>query len=116
MPTYSGGDVIAKQGQTWSETLTFRDQSGNPLNFLGASAWMDVRTPAGQLALHLDSAGNGIILGGAAGTLVRSVTAAQTQILAPSLQYCWDLYLVLADGTVPPPLEGTFTVQRRITA
>jgi hypothetical protein len=116
MPTYSGGDVIAEPGQTWSETLTFRDQSGNTLNFLGASAWMDVRTPAGQLALHLDSNGNGIVLGGAAGTLVRSVTGAQIQTLALGFQYRWDLYLVLPDGTVPPPLEGTFTVQRRITA
>jgi hypothetical protein len=115
VPTYPGGDVVVKQGQTWSEVLTYRDQTGALIDFTGYSAKMDIRTPSGTLAIHLDNVNGGIVLGGAAGTVTRTLTAAQTQSLTPGVQYDWDLYVTSAGGAVLPPLEGTFTTRPRIT-
>lgn len=115
MATYPGGDISVKQGQTWSEVLTYRDQAGVLVDFTGATAKMDIRKLDGTLAVTLTTTNGRIVLGGAAGTLTRTLTATDTGGLTPAVRHNWDLYITLASGTVLPPLEGTFTARARVT-
>jgi hypothetical protein len=115
MATYPGGDIAVKQGQTWSETAIYRDEAGVPIDFTGASAQMDVCKPDGTRVISLATSNGRITLGGAAGTLTRTLSAADTNGLAPSVQHSWDLYVTLGSGEVLPPLEGTLVARARIT-
>lgn len=115
MATYPGGDIVVKQAQSWSEVLTYRDQSGVLIDFTGATAKMDLRKSDGSLGASLTTSNGRITLGGVAGTLTRTLTAADTGGLAPGVPYSWDLYVTLASGTVLPPLEGTFTTRAKVT-
>lgn len=132
-------DLIIRQGETWSFTWTKKDSAGSAVSVAGYSARMSIRGGyGGELQAYLtdgsDADGGTITLGGALGTVVLAMTAAQTAALIDSLsslslclatgtgeaastvRFLYDLELVSAAGAVTRELEGRVIVQREVTA
>jgi hypothetical protein len=130
-------DLIIRQGETYSFTWTKRDSAGAAVDLTGYTARMRVKdTYNGVQQVYLtsgaDSQGGAITLGGAAGTVVLSMTADQSAALAsevnmvsillssldlnkPQKTYLYDLELVSGAGAVARELEGRVVVRREIT-
>lgn len=133
-------DLIAYQGETWSFVYTKRDSSGAAVSLTGYTARMSIKDAYnGALEAYFstgsDADGGTITLGGAAGTVTLSMTAAQSAALAgelnalssvllrgerdttkPSATYLYDLELISGAGVVTRELEGRFVVRREVTA
>ena len=127
-------DLIVRQGETYSFTWT-KLSGGSAVNLTGYSARMSVRTHFGgtqevYLSDGSDADGGTITLGGAAGTVVLTMTAAETAALAdaitgwiddpaaeagPRVAYIYDLELVTGAGAVTRELEGRLVVLREVT-
>lgn len=103
----------AQQGATWTRTITWRDSAGTAINLTGYTARMMLKRGYKDTvaALSLTNS-SGITLGGAAGTIVITITAAQSALL--SGQYVYDLELV--NGAVVTRLiEGVITFSPEVT-
>lgn len=103
------------QGATWSLSLTWNDDGGDPINLTGYTAAMQVRksydatTPVVSV-----SSGSGITLGGVAGTIdVRIASSATDDVKAG--RYVYDLELTSGGGEVTRLVEGTLTVTPEVT-
>ena len=104
---------IIEQGATFGQTLTLKDSSDTLVNLTGySSAEMDLRdTPdASATILTLTTANNRIALGGTAGTVTLSISAADTANMAVGDGH-YDLEIVNSAGNVYRILEGTFSVR-----
>ena len=104
------------QGESFSLQLTWK--TGTPaaaVNLTGYTARMMIRTgPEAANALLSLTESAGITLGGAAGTIIITLTAAQTATL-PARKLSYDLELVSAGGIVTNIARGEITVIRNIT-
>jgi hypothetical protein len=104
------------QGASFREHFTWTDENNTPVNLTGYTARMQAR-PAPESAdafMALTTANGGITLGGAAGTILVQMSAAQTAAL-PSGGGHYDLELVAADGTVTRLLMGRLYISQEIT-
>lgn len=132
-------DLNIRQGETWSFVYTKRDSAGAAVDLTGYTARMAIKagysgSAAAYLSTGADAAGGTIVLGGAAGTVTLSMTAAQSAALAHGVDsvlnamlgeclepegqfvtYRYDLELVSGAGAVTRELEGRVTVQREVT-
>lgn len=132
-------DLIIRQGETWSFTYAKRDEAGAVVDLTGYSARMAIRDRVGGsleafLSSTGDAAGGTITLGGAAGTVVPSMTSTQSAALANTLAtlsvliadeepdglkstetFVYDLELTSPAGVVTRELEGHVVVHRRVT-
>lgn len=107
-------NIVLHQGETFSLSITYKDENDNPVSLVGYTGKMHVRTrPGGSSILSLAS-GSGITITGATGEIAISVTAAQSALL-PAGVYQYDLALISATSTVTYLLRGTFTINPRIT-
>jgi len=90
------------------------DVAGSPVDLTGATAVLDVRTHAASAApvLALTEAA-GLTLGGAAGTVTPSRTAAEMEAV-PAGAYRYDLRTTIA-GVVETWVSGAFVVHDRIS-
>ena len=108
---------IIEQGATFGQTLTLKDSSDTVINLSGyASAEMDLReTPeSSSPVITLTTANSRIALGGAAGTVTLSITAADTANLTAG-DGVYDLEVVDGSSGVYRILEGTYTIRRNIS-
>jgi hypothetical protein len=111
-------NMKVEQGVTFSQNMTWKIDS-NVVNLSGYTARMNVRTsrsgrvPANILILALTS-GDGITLGGAAGTIRIDLSATQTSNISAGT-YAYDLELESAGEEVTRLLSGTFTVSPEVT-
>lgn len=107
-------DIVIEQGATFSRVITWKDASGTPVDLTGYSARMEVRNSvaSGQPILALTS-GQGITLGGTAGTITLSISAVDTAALDFS-NARYDLELVQGSN-VKRLLKGTVTLDREYT-
>ena len=110
-------DVRMVQGSTFSLTHTWRDGSSTLVNLTGYSARLQVRDRLSPHAIVLQDSGAGgnltITLGGAAGTIVYAVTAANTAAIQETTQrikYDYDLEMVSGAGVVIRLLQGEWIV------
>ncbi|RKX82213.1 MAG: hypothetical protein DRP70_16730 [Spirochaetes bacterium] len=103
-------DLTLQPGATL--ILTISDLDG--VDITGATAKMQIRSlarfPVELLAL---TEASGIALGGVAGTIVATVTAAQTAAIVENSRY--DFLLTYQDGTVDKLRTGTLTRRRPVT-
>ena len=107
--------IVTDQGATFSRQLTWKDDSGTPVNLTSYTARMQLRTSVANdsMVLELTTSNGRIALGGSAGTIDLTITAADMTTLPP-LKYVYDLELV--NGTVVTRLvQGTFTVRPEVT-
>lgn len=107
-------NLTLAQGSTWSVTLTYKDANGAAINLSGYTAAMQVRAShaASTTVLSLTS-GSGITLGGAAGTITITASAATTAAIEAGT-YVYDLELTTG-STVTRLVEGSVTVTPEVT-
>lgn len=118
-------NIVADQGATFAQTLTWKDAEGAAINLTGYTARMQVRDKysSAAAALSLTTENGRIALGGAAGTIDLLVAAADMAALEvpnvpgtpPSKAFVYDLEMIAASGRVTKLLLGTFTVRREVT-
>jgi hypothetical protein len=108
-------DLVIEQGATWTVPLTW-EADGAPVDLTGWSARLQVRASHAHTSvlLELTSAGGGIALGGAAGTVTPGLDAAATAGLTWSTGV-YDLELVAPGGAVTRLTEGRVTVRPEVT-
>lgn len=109
-------DMVIDQGATLSRTITWKDSAKAPINVTGYSARMQVRASvtATTTVIELTTANSRIALGGAAGTVTLTVSAADTAALAAG-RYVYDLELVSGSGVVSRLIMGNFVVRGEVT-
>ena len=108
---------IIEQGATFGRTLTLKDSSDSLVNLTGYSAAeMDLRYNSDDSAeiLTLTVANSRITLGGAAGTVILTITASDTASMSVG-DGVYDIKLTAGDGTVSRIMEGTFSVRGSVS-
>lgn len=109
-------DFTIYQGATFSRVLTWRDENNDAINLSGYTARMQLResTDAGDAFVSLTTENGGIALGGAAGTVTLTISAADTAAIGETAGV-YDLELVSAGGVVTRLLEGEVLISREVT-
>ena len=108
-------DFLMPKGSTFSRTLTWKI-SGSAVNLTNYTARMQARASvtSATVVLDLTTANSKIVLGGTAGTITITVSAADTAaITQQSLAY--DLELVSAGGVVTRLIEGQIVLSPEVT-
>lgn len=108
-------DITIEQGATFTLSATWKDSTGAPVNLTGYSARMQVRPDyeSEEVLVSITST-SGIVLGGALGTIVATVSATDTQKL--NIQKgVYDLELQSTGGVVTRLLQGFATISREVT-
>lgn len=115
MALAGGYDIVADQGATYSQVFTWKDSDGDPVSLVGWTGRMQVRSrvPSATTVLDLTTANGGVTLGGAAGTVTISVSAADMADVDAGV-YTYDIELVNG-STVERLVMGTFTVRGEVT-
>ncbi len=105
-----------EQGETFTRLLTYEDSEEALINLTGYTARMQIRKTADSTdyLLSLTTENSGIALGGIAGTITITITAAQSANL-PIGTARYDLELISGSGVVVKLLKGDVTVNREIT-
>jgi hypothetical protein len=108
-------NLVCPQGATFQKVLTYKI-GRTPVNITGWTARMQVREnyESASTLLDITTANNGIILGGAAGTITLNVNSATTSAFRAGI-YVYDLELISASGVVTRLIEGRFTVTPEVT-
>lgn len=103
------------QGATLGRVFAWKDESGVAVNLAGYTARMKARAniDSTEAFIDLTTENGGIVLGGGAGTVTLSMSAAATAALA-TLSGVYDLELI-AGSTVIRLLQGSLTVSREVT-
>lgn len=114
MPLAGTYNIITDQGSTFTRTLTYKDNAGNPINLTGYSAKMQVRTAtdATSVLLELSTANGRITLGGVLGTI--SLNAPASAMNFAGGVYVYDLELT-SGSTVTRVVMGSFTNRAEVT-
>lgn len=106
-------NLVADQGATYTQRLTWKID-GNPVNLTGYTARMKVKNVVKNFEAISITSSSGIALGGSAGTIDLTVSAADmTKVVAG--KYSYDLELVSPGGVVTRLVKGTFTVTPEVT-
>lgn len=105
-----------EQNATFTRTFTVKDSNGNPIDLTGATAKVQIKqTYDSPSSVATYTTGAGITMGGAAGTIVLTITAAQTAAMPNSLVGVWDLLITWPDTTKQRLVRGTATVSPGVT-
>ena len=108
-------DFTIEQGVTYSKTIYYYDADGDLVDLTSYSARMKARRDKSDTTAVIDSTDNlTITLGGAAGTITLSMTAAQTAALSFNKAY-YDLEVVDGSSNVTRLLEGIITLNKEVT-
>ena len=106
-------DIEIEQGATFSLVITYENPDGTLVNLTGMTARMQVRDPADDsLIVELTTENGRITLGGAAGTVTLSITAADTAALTRGGIY--DLELVNG-SEVTRLIQGKASLSEEVT-
>jgi len=109
-------DINIHQGETWSMTLTVRDNNDNPKNLTNYTGKMQIRSkPGGTLLKELSTdVGGGMTISGAFGEILLEMTDTETAALMfKTAQY--DLFLYSDSNTSTPLLKGEVKLTQRVT-
>ena len=104
------------QGATWSATVLYKDSTGAAINLTGFTAAMQVRQQySSETAdLTLTTSNGGITITGATGTVLITMTAAQTRDLEEGY-YVYDVELTSPSALVTRLIQGQLTVAPEVT-
>jgi hypothetical protein len=109
-------DFTIEQGATFNLLLTW-EIDGVPVNITNWTARLQARIDIEETETVLSlttTAGGGITLGGAAGTISLDQTATQTALL-PAGEYVYDLELISAVGAVTRLVQGELNISPEVT-
>lgn len=110
-PILRSFDVV--QDQDWSRTFTYKVDSV-AVNLTGWSAEFVVFDDV-EKVYATSTSPTGVVLGGSAGTITPTVTAAVTDTLTAS-SYHYVLWLINGSGSRLPFARGRFNVVRGVSA
>ena len=107
-------DIVCPQGATFDRTFTY-SVGGSAVDLTGYTAALQVRSgfDAGTALISLSTGGSGLVLGGTAGTITATISAAVTGAVDAG-SYAYDLELYQG-ATVTRLLQGAFTVTGGVT-
>lgn len=115
-------DLVIKRGARFDLSLQWVLDNGPPPVFQDLTGWsakLQIREAAGAAdpaIATLSTAGGGIVLGGIAGTILASWTAAQTLAMAADTHDAvWDLVLTPPGGEPQDFLEGDVIFRDQVT-
>ena len=109
-------DLTIYQGATFDYPLIWESAPSTPVNLTGCSARLFASKRYNVPHMIEMSTSNGrIALGGSAGTINLSMTAADTALLPASVYY-YDLEILYPDNTVTRLLMGKLKVSAEIPA
>ena len=107
-------NFLCPQGSTFNRRLTYKINNV-PVNLNGYTSRLQVReTHYAQDTIVALTSGNGITLGGSAGT-IDVLMAASATALFDAGNFVYDLELESTDGTVNRLVEGSFIVTPEVT-
>lgn len=107
-------NITAEQGSTFTFNFTVKT-NGTAWNLTSYTARMQVRPTIESTSTLLSlTTGSGITLGGAAGTVSITATAAQMADIQAG-RHVYDVELVSAGGVVTRIIEGKFVVKAEVT-
>lgn len=109
-------DITIEQGATFRLNLEWVDSNSDPVDLTGYTARMQVRRryASTEAALNLTTENGGIVLGGAAGTILIEAAAGATDDIDFKIGV-YDLELEAADGFVTRLLQGAVTISPEVT-
>jgi hypothetical protein len=108
-------DFTIEQGATFNLVMTWKID-GVAVNLTGYTARLQARVDVSDTAtvLSMTTAGGGITLGGAAGTITLDQTATQTTALTVG-SFVYDLELVSSANVVIRLLQGELLISAEVT-
>ena len=107
-------DITCPQGATFDKTFTIT-VSGSLLNLTGYTAAMQVReTYDASATLVSLTSSSGITLGGSAGTILVTISAAATAAIKDGF-YSYDLEITSGAGVKDRVVQGKFIVTPEVT-
>lgn len=109
-------NISIHQGESWTMTLTVKDENGTAKNITGYSGKMQIRDmPGGTVYEELATTpGSGMTINGAYGEVELNLSAAETAAL--NLRNgVYDIYIKSGSDTVTYLLKGALTVHARVT-
>lgn len=108
-------DFTIEQGATFNLLLTW-EINNVPVNLTNYTARLQARIDIEETdtVLSLTTAGGGITLGGAAGTISLDRTATQTALL-PAGEYVYDLELISSAGVVTRLVQGELNISPEVS-
>ncbi len=108
-------NIEIQQAATFRRQLRWLDSSEEPVDLTGHTALMQIRrSHRHEVVLELSTANGRIVLGGAEGTVLLEVAAADTLELTPA-EYVYDLLLTSAGGIATRLLEGACVVRPAVS-
>lgn len=105
-------NLTIEQGTTWSQPLTWEDSAHDPVDLSGYTAAMQIRggyTDDDDTVVVELADGDGITLGGVAGTIDLALSAEATAAIGRG-RYRYDVELTAGDGTVTRLVAGSVSV------
>ncbi len=112
VPTYN---IEVYRGEDFSETYTWLQDDGTPMDLTTYSAIMQVRERTNsELLQEFSSTGSGLSLSGSAGGITLGIPHATTQAF-PFSHGKQDLFAINSSGSQIPLFTGDFTVTDNIT-
>lgn len=110
-------NIIADQAATYQLNVTWNDSNNTPVNLTGYTAKMQVRLGINEPTAAAEvSEVDGIVLGGAAGTIAITISATKMTALKAPQTYVYDLRLTAGSGgQVTRLIDGTFTTVPAVT-
>ncbi len=108
--------ITVNQGSHFTLPITWKDQNQVPINLTGFTARMQARRThdATTHFIELTTENGGITLGGAAGTITLSLSAAATAAISAETGV-WDLELISSGGIVTRLIQGEITISKEVT-
>ena len=109
-------DFTIYQGATFSQSIAWQDENGTPINVTGSAARMQMRASQDEAApfITLTTENGGIALGGAAGTVTLTISAADTSTLTAT-GGVYDLEIISPGGIVTRLLQGAIIIIKEVT-
>lgn len=108
-------DLEIDAGATYTDQVVFRDSAGALVNLTGYTAAMKIRPTKESSTVSLSLTHSaGLALGGAAGTVDITISAAQTTAL-DSGNFVYDLKVTSAGGVATRLIEGNVTVSADVS-
>ena len=102
----------AYRNDSYEQTITLLDGSGNPISLATADVKMQIRTHPDGDVMQVLTEGDGITVGGANNNVI---TISKIISILTGGKYYYDLQATFADGKVQTYLRGQFIVTEDIT-
>lgn len=108
-------NINIHQGESWTMTLTVKDENDTAKNLTDYTGKMQIRDkPNGKVYADLNTTDGGMTINGTYGEVELVMTAAQTAAL--NLRNAvYDVYVESSAGTITYLLKGTVTIHARVS-